>query len=121
ASVALKTRLRKLQERARAMRQALPVRRQPVLLVARHFAEGLIEAVGQEHRIVAEALLAARRPDQRAVDLAFERLGVTVRPGDAQRRDEVRLALLGSKSVALAQARFDALHRVAEVLRLAGP
>ena len=35
-------------------------------------AEGLVHADGDEHRVVAEAVVPARRPHQGAVDLAFE-------------------------------------------------
>src|SRR5689334_16943703 len=103
------------------MREAFTLGRQAVLLVARHLAEGQIEAVGQEHWIVAETLLAARWPDQRAVDLALELFDMSVRPGDAEHRDEVRLALRRREGVALAQAGLDPLHRVTEILGLAGP
>ena len=51
--------------------------------------------VGQERRIVAEAGGAARRPHQRAVGARLDLLEVTVGPGDAQRGDEMRLALVG--------------------------
>src|SRR3954470_6789397 len=84
ASAALKAGLRQLEERARAMRQALALRRQAVLVVAGHLAERLRQAVGEEHRIVAEPLGTARRPHQRAVDRRLELLDVPVRPGDAQ-------------------------------------
>ncbi len=54
-----------------------------------HFAEGFVIAVGQEHGIVTEALVAARRPDQRAEHLAFEHFGLAVGPGKAEGADEV--------------------------------
>ena len=98
------------------MRQALPMRRQAVLLVARHLAEGAVVAVGQEHRVVAEAGVAARRPDQRAVDVRLELLDMAVRPGDAERGDELRLAqrrpvgavvaAAWTRSSAMARAKF---------------
>ena len=91
------------------MRQAFAARRQAVFLLARHFAEGAVVAVGQEHRIVAEAFVAARRPDQRAVDARLEFLDMAVRPGDAERGDEMRLALLRRCRAALAQFVFDRL------------
>src|SRR5690349_6117761 len=43
-----------------------------VLLLGLHLAEGDQVPVRHEHRIVAKALLAARRPRQRALDLALE-------------------------------------------------
>ncbi len=83
--------LRELQERARAVRQAFAARRQAVLLLARHLAEGAVVAVGQEHRVVAEALLAARRPDQRAVDAASN--SSTWPSGQATQSAETKCAL----------------------------
>ena len=45
-----------------------------------------------EHRVVAEALIAARRPRELAVDPAFEPFDLAVvRPGDRQRADEMRV------------------------------
>ena len=60
------------------MREAGARGRQPVLFVAAHLAEAARMTVGQKHRIVAEALAPARRPDQRAVDAAFEVLDMAV-------------------------------------------
>src|SRR6476619_1830586 len=55
-----------------------------------HLAKGGFVAHGNEHRVVAEALAAARRPDKRPVDASFESFGLTVvGPGDRQRADEV--------------------------------
>src|SRR5947208_473910 len=81
----LKARLRELEEGARAVREPEALRRQPVFLRAGHFAEGTAVAVGQKHRIIAEAGGAARRPHQSAVDAAFEFLHMPVRPRDAER------------------------------------
>src|SRR5262245_9784529 len=86
-------RLRELEERLRAVRQAKSARRQAVLLVGGHLAEGAGVAVGQEHRIVAEARGAARRPHECAVSARLELLAMSVRPGDAQRGHEMRRAL----------------------------
>ena len=55
-----------------------------------HLAEGQRSAARQEHRVVAETTLAARGPHRLAIDPADKRLGVPVRPGEAQRRDEPR-------------------------------
>src|SRR5829696_4013648 len=92
----LQARRRELHERPRAMRErgaaAAPV--DAVLLLGRHLAEGPVETVGSEHRVVAEALRAARRPHQRAVDAALEQLVVPVRPGDDKRRHEMGAAHL---------------------------
>src|ERR1700688_755606 len=87
-----KTGLRKLEKGPRPVRQTEPPRRQAVLRLAAHFPESEIISIGQEHRVIAEALVATRRPNQRAVDAGLEFLDMAVRPGDAQRRDEVRLA-----------------------------
>ena len=53
-------------------------------------AERLLVADRHEHRVVAEAAVAARRPHERSVDPAVERLGLAVvGPGDRQRAGEV--------------------------------
>src|ERR1700692_1732172 len=85
-------------------------RRQAMLLLARHFTERAVMPIGQEHRVVAEALVATRRPDQSAVHAGFEILDVTVRPGDAQGRDEMRPAALGRCRAEDAQLLFDGFH-----------
>ena len=77
------------------MRQAATVRRQAVLVLARHLAEGLGLTIGQEQRVVAEAEIAAWRPHHGAVDRRLELLGMAVGPGDAQRRNEMPEAALG--------------------------
>src|SRR6266850_603809 len=95
-----KTGLRQLEEGARAMRQPLTLGRQSVFQLGCHLAKCKIKSVGEEHRIVAEALLAARRPDQRAVHPALEFLKMAVGPGDGEHRDEMRLAPLRRERVA---------------------
>ena len=87
-----------------------------MFLLVRHLAEGAGVAAGQEHGIVAETFLAARRPDEDAVDLGLEFLDVSVGPGEAQRADELRLASAARKRAALAQLVFHRLHGAAEVL-----
>src|ERR1700730_5357858 len=42
----------------------------PMFLCRLDFAEGRLPALGHEHRVVPEAALAARRPDQGSYDLA---------------------------------------------------
>src|SRR5580700_9743775 len=103
------------------MRQALAARRQAVFLVARHFAKCARVAVGQEYRIVAETFVAARRPDQGAVDLGLEILDTAVGPGDAERRDEMRLTLFRRGRAAFVQFDLDRLHGAAEILFRPGP
>src|SRR3546814_7672886 len=49
-----------------------------------HLAEGDGKALGLEHRIEAEAALAADRPDQGALDAPFEGGGGAVGPGDRE-------------------------------------
>src|SRR5690242_2224299 len=61
-----------------------------VLELRIELAEGLVIADGNEHRVIAEPSIAARRPDERPVDAAVEGLGLAVvRPGDRQRADEM--------------------------------
>jgi len=89
------------------MRKTFAVRRQSVFLVARHFAEGprmtVRLAIGQKHRIITEALFAARRPDQNAVDPRLEFFEMSVRPGDAQSRDEMGATLARCGGAALVE------------------
>src|ERR1700730_12386127 len=87
-AASVKAALREFQKRARAMRQALSARRQAVLLFRAHFAEGAVESIGEKDRVVAETLIAARRPHDSAIDAAFERRGLPVGPGEAQGGDE---------------------------------
>src|ERR1051326_3372896 len=93
-AASLKAALREFQKRARTMRQALPARRQPVLLFGAHLAEGTVEAIGKKNRIVAESLVSARRPYDRSIDAAFERRGLAVGPRQAQNGDEGAAPLL---------------------------
>ena len=89
------------------MRQAEPERRQAVLFDAGHLAEGAGVPVGQERRIVAKAGGAARRPHQGAIDARLDLFEMAVGPGDAQRGDEMRLALVGRRRAALLQQALD--------------
>src|SRR6266446_5234363 len=116
-----KTGLRELEEGARPVREPETLRRQAVLLLARHLTEGSCKAVGLEHGVVAEAIGAARRPNQGAVDSCLEFFHVAIRPGHAQRRDEMGAAIVRLESVALAQHAFDFLHGVAKILFRARP
>jgi hypothetical protein len=92
----------------------------PCFSIAGHLAEGRVVSVGQEHRIVAEAGGAARRPDQRAVDARLEFLEMAVGPGDAQRRDEMRARCSGVARRVPAAGVRSASSR-GEILVLAGP
>lgn len=57
--------------------------------------------IGNEHRVIAEALVATRRPGGHAVDAADERLGVIVWPRHAQRRDEPGAAICRAAQLAV--------------------
>src|SRR3546814_7379322 len=63
--------------------------------------------------IVAEPLVAARRPDERAVDPAFEPFDMAVGPGERERADEMRVA--AGVGAGVAQPGFDAAHRFVEI------
>src|SRR5689334_25354416 len=103
------------------MGEAEPERGQAVFLDAGHLAEGTRVAVGKKGRIVTETGGAARRPDQRAIGSRLDFLEMAVRPGHAQRRDEVRLALVRRRRAALLQQALDPRHGRTEILALAGP
>src|SRR6516225_7838930 len=100
-------------------------RRQAVLLRARHLAEcarmAVDLAVGKEHRIIAEARIAARRPHQRTLDPALELLQMAVRPGEAERAHEACLALKWLAATARRKLALDARHRGGEILTWARP
>ena len=66
------TGLREFQKRAGAVGEAKAARRQAVLFLGAHFAEGALKAVRQEDRVVTEAGAPARRPDDGAGDLSRE-------------------------------------------------
>ena len=60
-----------------------------------HLAERAVESIGTKKRIVAEAFIPTRRPYGNTVNTALELLDVAIRPGNAQRGDEMRWALCG--------------------------
>ena len=93
----------------------------PCFLVGAHLPEGALKAVGLEQRIVAEALLAARRPHRDAVDAALEFFHVAVRPGETERGDEMAAPLFGRFRAALDQQRLDFVHGETEILVGSGP
>src|SRR5262245_66695054 len=92
-----------------------------MFFVGGHFAERPVEAIGTEKRIVAEAFVAARRPDCDAVDSAFKFLEVTIWPGEAQRGHEMRATPVGSLGSLFNQQRLNAVHCGAKVLVWPGP
>src|SRR5512135_1433613 len=80
-----------------------------------HLTEGMVEAVGAKERIVAKAFITTRRPHGDAVNSALELLNVSIRPGETQRRKEVRTTLIERFSAALNQERLNAVHGGAEI------
>src|SRR5690606_27117840 len=72
----------KLPERIGAMRHA-------VFRLRLHLAEGEFMAIGNEDRIIAEAVFATRRPGQFTIDTAFEIFDVSIRPGEGEAADEI--------------------------------
>ena len=94
------TRLGQFKEGAGAMREATAFGGKPMFFLRAHLTERAVEAVGQEERIIAEAFVAARRPDDGAVDAAFEVLDMTIGPGKAQRGNKMCAALFRSPRIA---------------------
>ena len=86
-----------------------------------HFAEGLGEAAGHEHRIVTEAFVATRRPNQDAVDAAFENVTVALGPGKAEGADEMGLARVGRDGAPGLELFFDIAHGQRKILGSTGP
>src|SRR5262245_30668541 len=86
--------LREFHESPRPVREAFPTRRQAVLFVRTHLAESAVEAVGEKDRIVAETEMAARRPNDFAIDATFEGGELPVGPGDAEGGDEGGAAVI---------------------------
>jgi hypothetical protein len=68
-----------------------------------HLAERCAFALGHEHRIVAETLGAARRPDQAAAHLAAKSRDMPVGPGERQHRDEAGAPVAGAGKAFLHQ------------------
>ena len=93
-----------------------------MLLGRIHLAEGEVAARRHEHRIIAEAAVSARRPDERSVDPAFEPFAVAVRPAQGQSADEVGVpARVGTGGL---ERFLDPAHRQAEIalpFDLSGP
>src|SRR5258707_7625234 len=120
-SALAKTGLRELQKRPRPMRQAESPGRQAMFFRTRHLAEGEIIAIRKKNRIVAKPFLAARRPNQRAIDSAVKLLHMAVRPGDAQRRHEVGGPGLWRHGAVMTQLLVDFLHSCPKILARASP
>src|SRR5438477_12744984 len=86
-----------------------------------HFAKGHIMSFGQEHRIIAKAMFAARRPDERAMDLAFEILDMAVGPGNRQHADEMRASLFRCGGAQGLKLLLDIAHGEGEIPGRARP
>src|ERR1700690_2529441 len=95
ATALTQARVRQFDEGARAVREPLAFWRQAVLFQRAHLSEGAVRSVGFEQWIVAEALIAARRPHRHAVDASFEFFQMAIGPGETERGDEMRAPLLG--------------------------
>src|SRR5690606_23314889 len=92
------------------------------LPLRRHFSEGFGLAFGHEDRIVAEAPLAAWRPDKLTAHDPLETLDMPVRPGKRKHADEARPAVDLAVPVCLRlKAVLDLLHGEPEVFRGTGP
>src|SRR4029450_6740392 len=87
-----------------------------MLLRIPHLAEGQRVAIRQKHGIVSETLVAAWRPDKSAVHRGVEFFKVSVGPGEAERANELSVALATRVRAALAQLVFHRLHGTPEVL-----
>src|SRR5258708_12711728 len=94
---------------------------QAVFLHICHLPERDVIAIGKKNRIVAKPPVAARRPNQRAIDTAFKLLDVAVRPGDAQCRHEMRGAGLWRCGAAVMQLLVDLFHSRPKILVRACP
>src|SRR5690606_24319909 len=73
------------------------------------------------HRIIAETVATARRPNDMTVNFALEEADFAIRPGEAQHRDEVGAQWLAVPTLALYQFIMHALHRDGEVAIRACP
>ena len=71
--------------------------------------------VGDEHRVVAETLIATGRPGQAAVDLAAKHLGAAVGPGEGEDGDEM------GGGVLVAERLPHPFHREVEIPLRPGP
>ena len=85
-------------------------------------AEAVVHAVRDEHRVVAEALVAARGPHQLAVNLALEAFDRAVGPGQRQRAHEMRVAAgVGARGLDLGPDLFHPAPEVAVAELVFGP
>ena len=68
-------------------------------------------SIRQERRIITETGGAARRPYQSSIGAGLDLFEMAIGPGDAQRGDEMGLALVGRGRAALLQQPLDPAHR----------
>src|SRR5260221_14686167 len=92
-----------------------------MLLEARHLSKSAGVSIGHEHRIVAEAGTAARRPYQRAIGARLDFLEMIVGPGDPKRGNEMRSSLWRWRGASLLQNEFDPRHRAGAIDVAASP
>src|SRR6185295_13395997 len=81
-----------------------------------HLAKGQGAALRNEHRVIAETASAAGRPDQRAVDAAFEGFDMAIRPCQRKGADEMRMAVRS-----IAEFALNPLHRCRKIPLGPGP
>src|SRR4051794_5153686 len=93
----------------------------PMLFGRRQLPECRRVAVRLEHGVVAEALAAARRPDQYATDAALEGFRMAVRPRQHERGHEMGAPISRRGRAALSKLALDALHGGLEVLGRPAP
>src|SRR6185369_3049193 len=80
----------RFRERTHELAERLSPVADRMLMFWLELAERLLVTDGNEHRIIAEAAVAARRPDERAVDAAVEGFGLAViGPRDGEGTGEV--------------------------------
>src|SRR5690554_603068 len=87
-----------------------------VLLSRGHFAEGACFTIRYKDRIIAKALIAARRPNQTALNAPLEMFDFPRRGGHSQGADEFCTSI-----GRIAEFLLDTLHGVRKVLVSTGP
>ena len=113
-------RARSLNARARCDKRLRLSGTPAVLLLGAHLAERPRMSVGQEDRIVAETLIAARRPDERSVDAAGEGLDL-VAAGVASASAATKCARRFSGVVAPFSCSASSTFRIATEKSFVGP
>ena len=103
------------------MREALPLWRETVFVLRAHLAEGDVETVRTEQRVIAKAPVAPWQPYDDSVDATFEGFNVTVRPCEAESGDKMSTPPVRSSRALLDQQGLDAVHGRAKIPVGAGP